>query len=77
MFLIGSINRSSLIDVIMDRFVMLREMVFVLKSSPADFATESWLDTAFHALVQVQRLFPLIRFSAVVTEIARTKHKNW
>lgn len=39
------------IDVIVDRLVMLREMVFVFKFSSADFARESWLDTAFHALV--------------------------
>lgn len=55
---------------------MLRKVVLVLKSSAADSATEPWLDTAFHAFVQVQRLFPFIRFSTVVTQIARTNDKN-
>lgn len=66
----------SLVDVIVDRFVMFREVMLVFESSPADLATKAWLDTAFHSFVQIQRFFPFVRFSAGVAQIARTKHKN-
>lgn len=54
---------------------MFREVVLVLEPSPAYVAGESRLDPALHSPVQVQRLFPLVRFPAVVAHVAGSVHE--
>lgn len=61
---------------LVDRLTMFHQVMFMLELFATQVAVEAWLDAAFHALVKVQRLAPLIRSSAAAAEFSIVLHHS-